>query len=65
MEEAVTSYYSDAYGLDDDTDDPDCQTCGGDGWDEWTVLGCWKRGCTHGAHTCPNCGGAGRAEDQT
>lgn len=62
----MTFDYSDAYGLDDDTDEGTCQTCGGDGIEECeSTLDCWERDCTDGIHTCPNCGGSGRAKDQT
>lgn len=51
-----------------DPDDPGCQTCGGDGFEECedsnSSEGCWERRCNGRLHECPNCGGSGLARDQ-
>jgi hypothetical protein len=52
----------------DDDDEPGCQTCGGDGFEECEDVnsseGCWIAGCDGYFHTCPNCNGSGLAKDQ-
>ena len=43
-----------------------CQTCDGEGVEECDDrLMCHERDCDGDFHTCPNCGGTARSEDQT
>lgn len=58
----VENEYEEDYG---DGLDANCQTCGGDGFEEcnepWC---CFERDCDGDIHTCPNCRGSGCAKDQ-
>ncbi len=49
-------------------EEPDCMTCGGEGWceceDTDSSEGCWVAGCDGLSHRCPNCRGSGLAKDQ-
>ena len=64
-ETPMQDYAEDDYG---DGLEPNCQTCGGDGF-EWcedtnSAEGCWQPDCDGSGHTCPNCKGSGQAKDQ-
>lgn len=45
-------------------DNPLCQTCGGDGFEECETSDTAEGCCDGLAHTCPNCGGSGLQKDQ-
>ena len=45
--------------------EPDCHTCGGEGFEDCDDWDCWEPNCRNGSHSCPNCHGSGLAKDCT